>query len=86
MADLKRTPRRSPDTTFIGYHTHDSHGSVEVFFVDADLAKADADLQFAGVTGKGWYWWPCHPGCLPDGDCVGPFPTAEGAYLSAQEE
>lgn len=23
----------------------------------------------------GWYWWSCFPGCLPDGDPVGPFET-----------
>jgi hypothetical protein len=23
----------------------------------------------------GWYWWSCFPGCLPDGDPIGPFAT-----------
>jgi len=22
---------------------------------------------------EGWYWQPCFPGCLPDGDAMGPF-------------
>ena len=27
----------------------------------------------------GWYWWSCLPGCLPDGDPIGPFATEEEA-------
>ena len=27
----------------------------------------------------GFYWWPCLPGCLPDGDYIGPFDTAQEA-------
>jgi hypothetical protein len=23
----------------------------------------------------GWYWQPCTPGCLPEGDPSGPFPS-----------
>ena len=23
----------------------------------------------------GWFWWACHPGCLPDGEPFGPFDT-----------
>ena len=29
---------------------------------------------------EGWYWQACFPGCLPDGDPMGPFPT-EAACL-----
>jgi len=24
---------------------------------------------------EGWYWQACFPGCLPDGDPMGPYPT-----------
>jgi hypothetical protein len=24
---------------------------------------------------EGWYWQACHPGCLPDGDPIGPYAT-----------
>ena len=27
----------------------------------------------------GYYYWACFPGCLPDGDPVGPFETEEEA-------
>ena len=32
----------------------------------------------------GWYWWPCFPGCLPDADPIGPFPSAKAAIRDAQ--
>ena len=36
-------------------------------------------------TGKGWYWWSCFPGCLPDSDPNGPFETREAAVADAQD-
>jgi hypothetical protein len=33
----------------------------------------------------GWYWWSCFPGCLPDGDPMGPFETEEDALADARE-
>lgn len=32
-----------------------------------------------------WYYWYCFPGCLPDGDPVGPFETEEEALADARE-
>lgn len=32
----------------------------------------------------GWYYWPCFPGCLPDGDPVGPFETEAEAIADAR--
>lgn len=66
--------------TFLGYHQFQdaqggAYGSFEVFHV-----------AFYGGRKKsrnGFYWHACQPGCLPDGDPCGPFPTAEGAYLDA---
>lgn len=71
---------RQPDSitrTFLGYHRFQdaqggAYGSFEVFQVDR-----------YGKTPPGFYWHACQPGCLPDGEAVGPFPTAEGAYLDA---
>jgi hypothetical protein len=50
--------------------------AIEVFYVDRDWARA-----FGGSIG--WYWWKCYPGCLPDGDAFGPFPTSYRAYRDA---
>ena len=70
-------------STFDGYHrfkseTGEEYGSFEVLYTDGRTSPG-----FPEVREKGWYWWPCHPGCLPDGGPTGPFPTAEGAYLDA---
>lgn len=70
--------------TFAGWHRFQTqtgddqlgtvnHGSFEVFY----------DGPRSPQEGEGWYWWPCFPGCVPDGEANGPFPTSEGAYLDA---
>jgi hypothetical protein len=50
--------------------------AIEVFFVDHEMART-----LAGSPG--WYWWACYPGCLPDGDAFGPFPTSYRALKDA---
>lgn len=76
---------------FVGFHQFITpgvegkpilYGSFEVFYSAGPCADCDTRLVAPKV---GWYWWPCSPGCLPDGDDEpsGPFPTAEGAYLDA---
>jgi len=32
-----------------------------------------------------WWWWACFPGCLPDGEATGPFPTEAAAIADAVE-
>jgi hypothetical protein len=49
-------------------------GSCEVFFIEDDTEELPI----------GWYWWACFPGCLPDGDPIGPFDTEEEAIHNAQ--
>lgn len=81
---LTKPSNTADGRSFQGYHsfptdtepTSDGFGSFEVWH------SSDARGQWA----KGWYWWACFPGCLPDGEPNGPFPTAEGAYLDAIEE
>ena len=34
----------------------------------------------------GWYWWSCFPGCLPDGEAMGPFASEEEALADARED
>ncbi len=38
-----------------------------------------------GLAEPAWYWWPCFPGCMPDGDPHGPFATEEEALEDAQD-
>ena len=33
---------------------------------------------------KGWWYWCCLPGCLPEGDPIGPFKSEEEAYKDAE--
>jgi hypothetical protein len=33
----------------------------------------------------GWYYWCCFPGCLPEGDPIGPFRSYEEARRDAEE-
>jgi hypothetical protein len=54
---------------------------VEVFYQSTHPEPGDTD---AGNE-PGWYWWSCFPGCLPDGDPIGPFATEEEALANAQE-
>ena len=35
---------------------------------------------------SGFYYWYCFPGCMPEGDPIGPFETEEEALTQAQEE
>lgn len=37
------------------------------------------------VWPKGWYWWSCSPGCIPDGCATGPFETEAAALADAEE-
>lgn len=92
LADLKRNggikviapPRMDSITcTFMGYHQFinplgEPYGMFEVFHHDGETK------DWIGVSSMpGYYWWACMPGCMPDSDPNGPFPTAEGAYLDA---
>ena len=43
-----------------------------------------ADEATSGPREPGWYWWPCFPGCLLDGDPVGPFDSEAEAIADAQ--
>ena len=52
--------------------------NAEAFFVTASQS-----CLFGDTTG--WYWWACMPGCLPDGDPIGPFNTQQAAIDDGQE-
>lgn len=58
--------------------------NVETFYLsgnDPDYADENGDLLAAG-----WYWQACFPGCLPDGELMGPFDTEELAIADAQDD
>lgn len=56
--------------------------NLEVFWVSGAQAKqwrkeTDDDYR------AGWYWWSCSPGCLADGDPIGPFTSQTRAAEDA---
>lgn len=58
----------------MSYHTFPgSGGSFELFY-----DEGGEQLK------RGWYWWACFPGCLPDGEPNGPFDTREAALADAE--
>jgi len=72
---------------YAGYHKFgsgdSSFGSFEVFWHDG---SSDTDPDAADQPAEaGWYWWACFPGCLPDGEPIGPFETSYEAWKDAQD-
>ena len=56
---------------------------VEVFYADAGDLYLDDGQEEAEISPAGWYWWSCFPGCMPDGDAMGPFDTEAEALADA---
>lgn len=66
------------------YFSNQEHGiaSAEIFYVDehtAKLARERVENDTDELSVEGWYYWPRHPGCLPDGPAIGPFERAVDA-------
>lgn len=62
------------------------YGSFEVYWQDAPCKcrhceKCETEYQPEG----GWYWRARFPGCLPDGEPVGPFAHSRQALHDADE-
>lgn len=53
----------------------------EVFFAD-DAEMVDDE---GNANERGWYYWYCFPGCLPDSQWFGPFNTKAEAIADAQD-
>ena len=66
-----------------------SYGSFEVFWHDGNpseyVTEYDAELGEHATMKPGWYWWAGFPGCLPDGDAMGPFASSQQAHEDADE-
>lgn len=62
------------------------YGTCEVFFVELDSQQPGTcfwNPDDEGPIGPGWFYWCCLPGCLPEGDPIGPFKTQKEATLDA---
>lgn len=65
-------------------------GMMEVFYMDGhmieDFKARHPDSEYDQIEEVGWYYWPCLPGCLPDGEAEGPFETYDKAVNAIKEE
>lgn len=55
----------------------------EVFYNEQDKRYGPVPEESSPLE-RGYYWWPCFPGCLPDGEPNGPFDTEALAIADAQ--
>lgn len=56
---------------------------IEVFHNPDDYDFIDPEDGGESLE-AGFYWWPCFPGCIPDGEPIGPFDTEDEAIADAQ--
>ena len=65
-----------------------TYGSFEAFYIGYDGSAYGRTYLNPG-TGeeleRGWYWWACHPGCIPDSEPDGPYPTEREAIQAGQD-
>jgi hypothetical protein len=67
---------------FMDEYAKQPYGSCEIWYHDgSDPNFRDEEDQ---PMPPGWYWWACFPGCMPDGDAMGPFKTQEEAEEDAE--
>lgn len=72
---------------WVGYHsfhtekTQEAYGSFEIFWHDAKAPLGEDEE----TCEPGWYWAAGFPGCMWDGEPVGPFATSRQALESADE-
>jgi len=57
----------------------------EVFWIPTGGDEGDWEDEDGDPMPSGWYWWSCFPGCLPDGDPMGPFATEAEAIEDARQ-
>lgn len=61
--------------------------SFETFHHDAENPFGGFNVATdEGIMPSGFYYWFCQPGCLPDGEPMGPYKTREAAINAATGE
>jgi hypothetical protein len=56
----------------------DAHALPDIEYWHHNAGNPMGEFSLAkeeGIMPSGWYWWSCFPGCMPDGDAMGPFAT-----------
>ena len=60
---------------------------VDVYFLRASVIQQEGLTDDDGdQLEEGWYWQSGLPGCMPDGEPTGPFPTRADALADARDE
>lgn len=82
MAQFYSEPAREQDTW--------SLPDAEVFYRTEAENLADGWLYEDGAEPveplpAGWYYWYCFPGCMPDSEPSGPYPTEQEAIDACRE-
>lgn len=95
MSQAYSDPRRASDphalpdveTFYVGPPMHSEFApSIRYAFKSRDYTQGDPTLSVpAEQWESGWYWQPCFPGCLPDGEPIGPFATEAEALADSQQ-
>ena len=66
------------------------YGTFEIFYADEEtVAQWNEGYSVRSDVcdyAPGWYYWSCIPGCLPDGEPTGAFPTKAAAAYDCNEE
>ena len=65
------------DDTWMAEAMHEAFEGVDTAHAGPDDLRREAVILAQGL--RGWYHWACEPGCLPDTEPYGPFPTQEDA-------
>jgi hypothetical protein len=69
------------------FYTDPSRETDEHALPDAEVffsTGTTPDATWTWGLDRGFYWWPCFPGCLPGGEPVGPFETKDEAVRDAR--
>jgi hypothetical protein len=65
-------------------------GTTDMTTDDVEDALTDPEIATlwhnAAKDLKGWYYWYCFPGCLPDSDPFGPYESYKEALEASREE
>jgi hypothetical protein len=76
-------PHALPDLE-VFYHSEKTRHMLCEGYMEWHTQQPSTQVPCDQCPEPGWYWWSCSPGCLPDGDAVGPFDSAESALADAR--
>ena len=61
---------------------------MEVFYHDGAYEEGDVfspECNDGEPLEPGWYYWACFPGCMPEGDPIGPFASEKETIDDARD-